>query len=163
MVEKWHFPGRSVREIVASNCGFVSARRDATQNVKLINFIIHKQLYAIMHKVDVICPSRNVATSKWHNYTRDNFIICNYECTDIPRACASIKNAPLKAQIVIIAHKENMKSTKENRDTARPVHNCYAYNSNINFIEMYRGEVMDFLRGPTASGTRYLHLFHVLA
>lgn len=68
-----------------------------------------------MHKVDVICPSRNVAISKWHNYTRDNFIICNYECTDVP-SCASIKNAPLKAQIAIIAGKEGMKTLKENRD-----------------------------------------------
>lgn len=60
------FQNRYIREItrVASNCGFVSARCDVAQNVKLINFIIHKQLYAIMHKIDVICPNRNVATSK---------------------------------------------------------------------------------------------------
>lgn len=56
--------------------------------MKLINFIIHKQLYVIMHKVDVICPNRNVATSKWHNYTRDNFIICNYESVSTFRICA---------------------------------------------------------------------------
>lgn len=63
-----------------------------------------------MHKVDVICPSRNVAASQWHNYTRDNFIIFNYKYTDV-RTCASIKNIPLKAQIASIA-KENIDEKK---------------------------------------------------
>lgn len=56
--------------------------------MKLINFIIHKQLYVIMHKVDVICPNRNVATSKWHNYIHDNFIICNCGHIDVLRVSA---------------------------------------------------------------------------